>query len=357
MSASATCPVEEYDPPGQIQTGRDLSVQLQGEDCEAVPVKTATDYTLPFESNSQNSVGSRNERVIPEHPQGRVYDTPLPESSRCSSQTLTDQESDSSGSAVYKASRSKHIRVELPPSTLVHPKSQYQGYQPPSPLSRESDAVLSFLELAQSQENEGFIEIELERFSFYINSVYYPYEMRPLQHMATRFGHDQFYFDGILRIGGTRHYVQGVEVTELPIGNYGTAHPTVRGQIWVRSRLNSKRDVYYRLTQPSKEYDRFYAPFLWVADLAKHVVDFSAAMIDRGSPIQISSFKANFMRWLRQTHDKSPEFRRWRAQHPIDDYRTSVVANIDFIWKEVNGVLGQKKALSMPLFQETIFFT
>ncbi|KAL2176615.1 uncharacterized protein P884DRAFT_202610 [Thermothelomyces heterothallicus CBS 202.75] len=237
--------------------------------------------------------------------------------------TLADQGSVSSGSAAYEVCRSKHIRVELPPSTLVHPKSQYQGYVPPLPPTPESDAVLSLLELARSRKEKGFAEIELESFTFYINSAIYPYEMRPLQHMATRIGHDQFYFDGVLRVGDTRHYVQSVEVSELPIGNYGTEHATVRGQIWARSRLNSKADVYYLLTQPSKEYDRFYAPFLWVADLAKHVVDFSAAMIDRGRPVQINSFKAHFMRWLRRTHGNSPEFRRWRAQHPSGDYRTS----------------------------------
>ncbi|KAL2171770.1 hypothetical protein VTG60DRAFT_1768 [Thermothelomyces hinnuleus] len=357
MSASATCPVEEHDPLGQTRAGPDLSLLLQGQDWEAAPAGTPTIHALALESDSRPFVESQNEGLVLGLPRGKGQDPPMPGSSRASSQTLADQGSVSSGSVAYEVCRSMHIHVELPPSTLVHPKSQYQGYVPPLPPTPESDAVLSLLELAQSRKEKGFVEIELESFSFYIKSAIYPYEMRPLQHMATRIGHDQFYFDGVLRVGGTRHYVQSVEVSELPIGNYGTEHATVRGQIWARSRLNSKRDVYYLLTQPSKEYDRFYAPFLWVADLAKHVVDFSAAMIDRGRPVQIISFKAHFMRWLRRTHGNSPEFRRWRAQHPSDDYRTSVAANIDFIWKEVNGVLGRKKALSMPLFQETVFFT
>ncbi|KAL2163499.1 hypothetical protein VTH06DRAFT_5557 [Thermothelomyces fergusii] len=358
MRASATCPVEEHDPLGQTWAGPDLSLQLQGQDWGAAPAGTPADHAVGFESDPRPSVVGENEGVVLGPPQGAGREDPsLAESSRASSETLSDRGSVSSDSAIYDVFRSRRIHVELPPSTLVHPKSQYQGYEPPFPPTRESDAVLSLLKLAQSRGEKGYVEIELESFSFYINSAVYPYEMRPLQHMTTRIGHDQFYFDGVLRLGDTRRYVQGVEVAELPIGNYGTAHATVRGQIWARSRLNSDRDVYYLLTRPSKEYDRFYAPFLWVADLAKHVVDFSAAMLDRGCPVRISSFEAHFMSWLRQTHGKSAEFRRWRAKHPSDDYRTSVAANIDFIWKEINGVLGQKKALSMPLFQETIFFT
>ncbi|KAK4038296.1 hypothetical protein C8A01DRAFT_17585 [Parachaetomium inaequale] len=229
---------------------------------------------------------------------------------------------DSTDSPVeFEVRRSKSIYVDLPKSTLVQPKSQYDGFIPPLPPTRERNAVLSLMESIQG--NEDFVEIELDSFCFYINAAYYPFEMRPLQHMATRVAHDQFFFDGVLSVGGVRHYVQKIEISELPIGNYGTSHATVQGQIWVRSRLNSKKEIYYRLNRPRTEYARFYAPFLWVADLAKHVVDFSAAMIDQGRQVEINSFQVHFIRWLRGIHGKSPEFQLWRQQHPSDDYRTS----------------------------------
>jgi DNA (cytosine-5)-methyltransferase 1 len=80
------------------------------------------------------------------------------------------------------------------------------------------------------------------------------------------------YFDGVLSVGDTRCFVQRVPFRELPVAGYGVEDNTVSGQIWVRSLRNEKNklEIYYRLTTPSVEYARFFKPFLWVADLAKH---------------------------------------------------------------------------------------
>ncbi|AEO67982.1 uncharacterized protein THITE_2155132 [Thermothielavioides terrestris NRRL 8126] len=185
------------------------------------------------------------------------------------------------------------------------------------PVTDHADDAVEAQGIAAKSE---FVEFELDAFCFYIDNSIYPCEMRPLQHMATRFGHDQFYFDGVLSIGGVKHYVQKIRVAELPIGNYGTSNATVQGQIWVRSELNKKREIYYRLTKPSSEYARFYTPFLWVADLAKHIVDYSAAMLERGRQVGLGSFESDFIRWLSETHGEASQFRHWRRKHPSDDY-------------------------------------
>ena len=259
-----------------------------------------------------------------------------------------------------EARRAQKISVELPRSTLVCPRSQYDGFTPPLPPSRERDAVASLTRVARARGNAGnkdFVEFELDSFCFYVDSVIYPFEMRPLQHMKTRIAHDRYFFDGVLSAGGVKHYVQKVEVFELPVGNYGTSHPTVQGQIWVRSKFNAGREVYYRLNNPGTEYARFYTPFLWIADLAKHAVDYAEAMIAQRHQVGIRSFKADFIQWLLRTHRESREFQKWRQQHPSDDYRTSISANIDFIWKEANGLLGRQQVVSLPLFQETMHLT
>ena len=258
----------------------------------------------------------------------------------------------------FEIRQSRNIDVELPTSTLVHPRSQYDGFTPPLPPCEERDAVASLMAVIEAHgngANEDFIEFELDSFSFYIDTAYYHCEMRPLQYMATKVAHDRFYFDGVLSIGDVRYYVRKVEVSELPIGNYGTSKPTVEGQIWVRSRFNTGREVYYRLKKAATEYQRYYNPFLWVADLAKHVVDYSSFMIEQGRQVGIDSFKEHFIRWLSDSHHGSPKFQNWRLKHPSDDYRSSVVANVEFFWKEMNGVLGREKAESQ-LFRETIYF-
>ncbi|KAK0625244.1 hypothetical protein B0T17DRAFT_655008 [Bombardia bombarda] len=250
--------------------------------------------------------------------------------------------------------RSTHIYVDLPRSTLTTPKSQHHGYIPPLPPTRERIAVRALLEAAEAQGNvtNGFIGFELDRFSFYVNSKIYPYEMRPLHHLATKNAHDKFYVDGILSVGDVKHYVSGVEVSELPIGNYGIEHPGVDGQIWARSSMNSREEIYYRLNNPALEYVRFYDPFRWIADLAKHFVDFCSDMIDHQQEVELSSFKKCFIQWLVKAHGNAESFVKWRREHPSDDFRTSVVANLEFIWKETNGVLESEQVASLKIFRE-----
>ncbi|KAK0713121.1 hypothetical protein B0T26DRAFT_648766, partial [Lasiosphaeria miniovina] len=219
----------------------------------------------------------------------------------------------------------------LPSSTLVTPKSRYQGFEPQHPLVPERVALADLLRCFKNQDRlagRAYIELELDNFSFYINSACYPFEMRPLHHLATKAAHDTYYFDGILSFGNVRHYVSKVEVSELPIGNYGGEHDTVQDQIWVRSRSNSKQEIYYRLKKPSAEYTRFHEPFLWIADLAKHVVDFCSSMIEDGLQVSLDSFKESFIRWLLRTHSKSPSFQKWRLQHPSDNFSRQMIGSI-----------------------------
>ncbi|KAL1843575.1 hypothetical protein VTJ49DRAFT_858 [Mycothermus thermophilus] len=255
----------------------------------------------------------------------------------------------------FKVIPNPTLRVELPRSTLINPRSHFNGYTPPLPLVEEREALAALLEVAKPR--DGFTEIDLDLFCFYIDTRLYAVEMRPLHHMTTKSGQNQFYFDGILKVGDTRHYVQGVPVVELPIGNYGPEHDTTREQIWVRSAYNSQREVYYRLNNPSIEYERFYDPFLWVADLTKHVVDYSAAMIEQGRQIDIHSFRSHFKQWLTKRHGKSIGFMRWRRAFPRSDFRTAVSANREFIWKEMTGVLGLQKSSRLLLFREILYYS
>lgn len=321
-----------------------------------LPVEGPPDPNPPIQSDGHEETDT-GQGLDGGHPLQPATKLESPSPSQAESPVfVTDAELISEAPATCVDRRNENVEVILPESTLVHPKSQYEGYIPPFPPTKERDAVSALSEILGPHAQEDFVEFELNQFSFYVNTALYPYELRPLQHLATRMGHDRFYFDGILSVGGIQHYVEKVEVSELPIGNYLVAHPTTQGQIWVRSRLNSKRKIYYRLNKPAVEYARFHTPFVWVADLAKHVVDFSAFMIDQGRQVSLSSFGACFIQWLAEPHRQSQEIQLWRRRHPSDDYRTSVAANIDFIWKELNGVLKGRKAWSLQLFRETIHF-
>jgi len=254
-----------------------------------------------------------------------------------------------------KGKWNNQLAVCLPQSSLNHPRSRIDGWLPPLQPSRESTALADLMRFARLQgslSEEDFVEFELDNFSVYVRNYTYHDELRPLQHLATKHSHDTFYFDGVLKIGDVMHYVRGVQFKELPIGNYGTSNATVEDQIWIRSRMNESNETYYRLKHPSAEYARFYTPFLWLADLAKHVVDFCSWMTEKKRPVTLRHFQKKFIDWLLKIHKNSPSFRKWHKEHGSDDYRSSVVSNVEFIWKEVNGVLGLGKANSLQIFRE-----
>lgn len=155
-----------------------------------------------------------------------------------SAQEADDLSETSDSSAVFEIRRSQNICVELPRSTLVNPRFHFDGVLPRFPPIKERHALDSLMDALNAQgvtEKSDLIEFELHNFCFYINQTHSPYEMRPPQLLATKYAQGRFYFDGILSIGDTRHYVRQIEFSELPIGNYGTSHPSVDGQIWVRS--------------------------------------------------------------------------------------------------------------------------
>ena len=270
---------------------------------------------------------------------------------------FSEESESADGSVVFDGTRSKSFCVEVPSSTLVSPMSAYDGFVPPLPPVKERIAMAALMDSIESRDGakqEEWTEFILDRFCFFVQYKHYEGEMRPLHHLATKLGHDKYVVNGILTSldGKVKHYTSHIAVSELPIGNYGIESDSVNDQIWIRSKLNAKRDVYYRLRTPAPEYERFWTPFLWVANLAKYVVDFCAEMTRHNREVSLSSFKRDFIQWAIKTYRASPSLDRWRREHKSDDYRSSVVANIDFIWKEAYGILPPGVAKSLQLFSE-----
>ena len=216
-----------------------------------------------------------------------------------------DEESAWSESAIFESARSRNFTVDVPAAVLVTPRSRYEEFQPPHRRMRERAAIDMLMLSNEPGSQQDFVEFELSDFSIYVNSAKYPLEMRSLQKLGTSAGNDVLYFDGVLRNGGQKCYVEEVQIIELPIGNYGSDIPSVGDQIWVRSRLNRGDEIYYRLAKPTAEYARFHEPFLLFADLTKHVVDFASAMVDANRDVSLASFEHEFIHWLQKTHKKS----------------------------------------------------
>lgn len=269
---------------------------------------------------------------------------------------------DSSG--LLGSPQQRHSQAFLRAAQLTIPKSRYDGYKPPFDISEEKIAVQELLDAlklqrlanqssaANTQGDEAeFEEFELSDFAVYLppTNKWHPCEMRGLQHLTTKVGHDSFHFDGVLRTGNTRRYVQGVPFKICSIGNYGEDVHEVGRDIWLRSDLNAKSNIYYRLAAPSSEYKRFHEGFLWLANLAKHFVDFCQSC---EHPISIHSFRSEFYTWLKATHGASSLFNSWYQEYNNKDFRRAIAVNINFLFKESVGV--DEHLRSQPIWSDTM---
>ncbi|KAH8196765.1 hypothetical protein TruAng_009084 [Truncatella angustata] len=236
---------------------------------------------------------------------------------------------------------SKTLVIELPQSTLINPRSLFSGFEPDAPTLKEAEAVSTLLQILKHQNHDlgDFIEFELSNFTIYIDSVLYPSELRPLQHLATRAASDKFFFDGILGVGDKKYFVKRVPFRELPIGNYcDVEEHSVGDQVWIRSEVNQNDEVYYKLGRPSPEYERFWVPFLWIANLTKHVVDYCFYLLKKRRRARLEDFRSDFAAYITSRHKRSPAFQQWYRAHHSHDFRAAIVANIGFIWKEAFGL-------------------
>jgi DNA (cytosine-5)-methyltransferase 1 len=261
----------------------------------------------------------------------------------------TDLESDFDNVQQQPQTSSKGLVIEIPVSTLITPRSAFRS---DVSTSREYKAVQSLLESDPTQLDEDFVEFELDDFVVYIDAPRHPQEMRAMHTFATSTGQTKFFFNGTLKLGNLKYRVEKAPFEEIPLGNYGQDNPTVGDQLWIRSDLNRRNNIYYKLKTPSIEYARFHTDFLWVADLAKHVVDFSEHLLGLGQNVSIRRFEQDFARWLQATHGSSPTFQKWYNRRGANDFRQSIIANQFFVRKELFAMFDGQKWSRIHIFRE-----
>lgn len=156
-----------------------------------------------------------------------------------------------------------------------------------------------------------------------------------------------FCFDGVICYAGTQRYVQRVPFELLSIGGYEEPERSTAGPyVWIKSVEGTISDVWYRLETPAVEYKRYHESFLWIADLAKHVVDY----LHSHQGVALFHFRRRFHEWLQTIYPTDLCARRWLEKYEDQDFRRAVAAHANFLYFQAVQV--DQKYEKHPIWEE-----
>ncbi|RMY09923.1 hypothetical protein D0867_08567 [Hortaea werneckii] len=333
-----------------------LSSRLGGHESSASDAQIMNDKSV----NTYNDIESEGSDVYARRQSARRQRLGL-ESSVSDTQALSETEPTSQDEA--DRSKDSGISSKVPSTTKgrstkrkvlshviangpAYPRSMYEGWEPPIPAVSEAQAIEELLAAharlhAHEEEPPEFTYFELDDFSIFrpvskgMGTAAPPTgELVTLDRLQVHHG-DYFLVDGILSCGAVRHYVRKAPFRVLTIDGYGDDEvPSVSERICIQSFRGRAKQVWYKLGQPSSVYHRFYAPFLWLAHFTKYFVDY----LLETERVTLSHFRSTFIDWLFLRWGSNPAFRSWLSQVDLADFRTTVNANIRFLWKEYHSV-------------------
>jgi DNA (cytosine-5)-methyltransferase 1 len=193
---------------------------------------------------------------------------------------------------------------------------------------------------------------DLHDFEIYVspNDAVRGYELIGLHHLESPKA-KKLTFDGSLRIEAEEHYVEGITIHDFSIEGFGDQEdPTVA--IYIQSATASKdstHDIWYRLNNPTQLYKRHHKPFLWVAQLCKHVLDF----MDEHCSVGLESFRIDFQQWLTTRFHQHTDFQHWyHAIHDHEDFRVPVNTYIQFLYQQAYNLPNSKALRTHPVWAD-----
>ena len=229
-----------------------------------------------------------------------------------------------------------HLEIRVP--NLTFPLSQYSGWEPPYPLTDEEVVVRSLLETSgvknKKYADDNFLSLDLDDFTIYRGpSQASPNEMALLSEVATKQGDQTYFFDGILSDGlSDPKFLRNIPFKFVSTGGYQDIQQhTVGSDIWIQSVYGRNiSHIWYHLLNPSAVYKPYHTAFTWLADFAKHFVDF----LSQHTAVELDHFRAYFSSWLHKIHGGDCAFETWFSQYGKPDFRQAVAVHSDYLFKQ-----------------------
>lgn len=223
----------------------------------------------------------------------------------------------------------------------AYPRSLYIGWTPPLRETTEFKALDNLIEAHQNEtgaDKPDYTYFSLDDFSIYRpgNVAGHGNELVTLDRLS-KDRYPEFRFDGVLSFGKHRYFVRNVAFAILTIDGYGDHDTTdMGGQLCIQSAYARGKDVWYKLGNAATEYRRFFQPFLWLARFTKHFVDYLLCTEE----VTIADFRKDFHAWLQRIYaqeEQQASLQAWLREANLVDFRTTVTAHVEFLWKECFG--------------------
>ena len=268
--------------------------------------------------------------------------------------------------------RSKHL----------YPCSVDSTWCRPLPISDEQDVLDAFtaatdLFRQSPAEPDDYDYYTLNDFKIYKsdNASDYPGQMVTLDEVSLNRGDARvFLLDGILEHDGVRRYIEEARVERVVIEGFedGSESDADRKQyhstenlLFVQTQeakyMEGRRcaKVWYRLGDPAPEYESYFENYVWVADLAKHMVDYLAATSKLGVMVHLEHFREDFLLCLLKWHGGQTSFQKWHQRFGNQsDFRRAVIQHARFLCGQAESLDEERLQplnMSHPLWAEMPF--
>ncbi|KAM3413935.1 hypothetical protein BST61_g10606 [Cercospora zeina] len=234
-------------------------------------------------------------------------------------------------------------------STSAYPHWMYRRSKFHSQAITEHEAVTSL----QSEFDEAYpMEEDRPEYTYYTVenfTIYQPPgaawhgdELVTLEKL-TMLRKSEFYFAGEVSFANTSSFVKDVPFDVLTL-EYGDDSRPWRDRVCIQSKIAKMRNFYYKLGRPAVEYLRFYTPFLSIAQFTDYFIEY---MCDHEN-VTIAHFRCKFWSRLRDAHGEEKSFKTWHKHILLQDFRTLVAVNVDFLWKESWDIDSQSAGSAEP---------
>ena len=248
---------------------------------------------------------------------------------------------------------SQKLECVLTPPLLV-PKSKYIGWKHSLSTTDERATLSRILEAQEgSQEQpDSFHDILVEDFVIYRpgHPTRYPWQVVTLDNILSNRESCRYLLNGVLKSGAIAEYVEAMEIDIDTISIDGfedTEIHSVQDLVYLQTVVCARRrtalDCWYRLGKPSGQYRDLHQRFLWVADLAKHVIDYANWKYhseDHNAMVRLKDFQQNFMTRIVDWHAGNLQFEEWLHAYNKPDYRIPLNRHREFIYSRAAGLGG-----------------